>query len=176
MESKNERLQEYYDFTKDDLEENRHGRVTGYQKQVLQEKTQKEALRLFGVFAGVGILSFVVQARFSSSGSSFLPKILAVMLAVVVVSMVLRMIKRTNLSLSSVSGEVNFRWEEEKIRDPENIHSYTTISKLKMRVGGASFEVNEGLKKIIDQGDNCRFYYTGGGDIISAEYLGDRKD
>ena len=172
MESKYERLQEYYEFTDDDLKENRHGRVTEFQKQVLQQKNQKETLLLLGFFAGLGIILFIVnQTRFPSGDSSFLRTFLAVMFAVVVVSMVIRMIKRANISLSSISGEVNFVWEEEKIQHTENIHRYTTVRRLKMRVGGASFDVDERLKKIIDQGDICRFYYTGGGDIVSAEFI-----
>lgn len=170
--TKQERLQYYFEFTEDDLKNNRLGKVTASQQQALQEKTKKEAIRLFGIFAGVGLLFFVVdRVRFPTSNSSFSWTILALLLVIAFVSMTLRIIKRSNISLSSISGEVNFMWEEEKIQDVENIHQYTTVYRLKMRVGRISFDVDKSLQSIINQGDNIRLYYTGGGDIISAEFV-----
>lgn len=170
--TKQERLQYYFEFTEDDLKNNRLGKVTAAQQQVLQEKTKKEAIRLFGIFAGVGLLFFVVnRVRFPTSNSSFSWTILALLLAIVFVSMTFRIIKRSNISLNSISGEVNFVWQEEKIQDAENIHQYTTLYRLKMRVGRISFDVDKSLQSIIVQGDNIRLYYTGGGDIISAEFV-----
>lgn len=170
--TRQEQLQSYFDFSEDDLKNNRLGRVTVNQKQALQEKTKKEAVRLFGILAGVGLLIFVVgRIRFPSDNPSFLWKMLAVFLAIGIVSMVFRIIKRSNISLNSISGEVNFVWQEEKIRDTENIHNYTTIRRLKMWVGRMSFDVDKSLQDIIHLGDNVRFYYTSGGDIISAEFV-----
>lgn len=170
--TKQERLQYYFEFTEDDLKNNRLGKVTAAQQQALQEKTKKEAIRLFGIFAGVGLLFFVVnRVRFPTSNSSFSWTILALLLVIAFVSMALRIIKRSNISLNSISGEVNFVWEEEKIQDAENIHQYTTVYRLKMRVGRISFDVDKSLQSIINQGDNIRLYYTGGGDIISAEFV-----
>ena len=168
--SKDEKLQEYFEFTESDLQENRLGNVSEDQEFLINENAWKDAGRITAVFAALGVLVFVfIQPQSSDSGNSLMyPGILAL---IAVVSIGLRFIKKSNLSLESVEGEVNFVWEERRIRDVGRHTSQTTTPRLKMYVGGKSFDAREELMDILDQGDNCRFYYTGGGDIVSAEYV-----
>ena len=175
--NRQERLESYFDFTEDDLKHNRQGRVTWAQKQALWEKTKREASRLFWVFAGVALVFIIIdRVKFSSSSSPLSWEIPAMLIGVAVVSMLLRIIKRSNTSLSSVSGKVDFVWREEKIYDTENINRYTVTRRLKMRVGGRDFDADETLKRILEGSGNVRFYVTGGGDIVSAEFLDVSKE
>lgn len=174
--NRQERLQSFFDFTEDDLKQNRSGHVTANQKQVLWEKTKKEAVRLFGIFAGMAVIFvFIDRVKFSSSNSPLSWGIPFVLIGIAAISVVLRIIKRSDVSLNSVSGKVDFAWEEQKIYDPENINRSTIMRKLKMRVGGRSFDVDGTLESIIEPGENCRFYVTGGGDIVAAELLNGSK-
>lgn len=175
--TREERLQSYFDFTENDLKQNRLGRVTAAQKQALREKTNRESIRLFGVFTGLAVVFMVIdRVKFSSNNSPLSWGIPFVLIGIAVVSMLLRMVKRSNTSLNSVSGRVSFVWEEKKIYDTENINRYTITRLLKMRVGGKSFDADEALKNIIEPGENCRFYITEGGDIVSAELLNVSND
>lgn len=172
--TRQERLQSCFDFTEDDLKQNRLGRLTVAQKQALQKKTNREAARLFWFFMGLAAIFIVIdRVKFSSGSSPLSWAIPVVLIGIAAVSMLLRSIKRSNISLNSVSGKVDFTWEEQKVYDPENINRSTIMRRLKMRVGGRSFDADETLKNIIEPGENCRFYVTGGGDIVSAEFLED---
>jgi len=171
------RLESYFDFTEDDLKHNGLGQVTGRQKQALQEKTKKEAIRLFGVFAGLAVVFiFLDRVKFSSSSSPLSWLLPTVLIGVAVVSILLRIIKRANITLTSVSGRVDFVWKEEKIYDMENLNRNLVTRRLKMQVGGRSFDADAALKNIIEAGTNVRFHVTGGGDIVSAEFLDNPKE
>lgn len=159
-----EELQRYFNFTKSDLEENIKGRVTEGQKAMLKEKLQKEIIMIVGLFLVMGVIGLIILP----SNKFFL----VTMAVGFIVTLIGRITIKRDHSLDYAEGPVNFFWEEHKIRDAENYNNYTTTRKLKMKVGSKSFDVREDLMDILDQGDNCCFYFTGGGDIVSAEYLG----
>lgn len=172
MASKNERLQDYFNFDNEDLRENKEGRISQHQKEIVNEKLQKDNTRIFIGLAVVGVIVFVItQARFSSSGASSSLMIPGVIGLVIAASIVLRTVKKNDLSLNLVEGEVNFVWEERTHIDPETRVVEHGLPVLKLKVNGRSFDVREELMDILDQGDVCRFYYTGGGDIVSAEFV-----
>lgn len=52
--TRQERLQSCFDFTEDDLKQNRLGRLTVAQKQALQKKNKQGSRPPFLVFYGVG--------------------------------------------------------------------------------------------------------------------------
>lgn len=173
--AKNERLQEYFDFTESELEENRQGRVTEDQDLIIKEKTQQYNNRAIAVVLILLAVIFVVILNSTSGVKDFsimealtFPLIIA---GGVVVFLIHRTALRNDYSVKKVEGKVNFVWVEERSRGSGKT-DYTTVSRFKMRVGGVSFNVSEDLMDIIDQGDNVRFYYTSGGDIVSAEFVG----
>lgn len=170
--SDTERLEEYFDFTQDDLRENRKGIVTEDQRLILKEKTQRETNVLLIAFVAIGIISVVIGNIINpGSNSMMMPVILGIMAVVIIV---LRGIKRSDISLHSVEGKIEFFWEEHKVKDSDSVNYLTTRKILKVRIGEKVFEVREELMDILEQGDRCRFYYTGGGDILSAEVLNRR--
>lgn len=161
--NKTEGLQRYFNFTQNDLDENIQGRMTEKQRVMLREKIQKEIIMivaLFMILAVVALIIFPSNKLYSG-----------VMIVAMVVTVTLRIIIKSNHSLDFVEGKVNFFWEEHRVRDAGDENTYTTTRKLKMEVDGRSFDVREELMDIIDQGDNCCFYLTGGGDFLSAEFL-----
>lgn len=172
MTSKNERLQDYFDFDNEDIKENKEGRISQYQKEIVNEKLQKDNTRIFIGLAVVGVIVFVITQARSSSGASPSLMIPGMIGLVIVASIVLRTIKKSDLSLNLVEGEVNFVWEEHTHINPETQVVQHGLPVLKLKVDDRSFDVREELMDILDQGDTCRFYYTGGGDIVSAEFLG----
>jgi hypothetical protein len=171
--SKTERLEEFFNFTEDDLKGNRKGFITEDQQLVLKEKTWRETNLLLITFVGIAIIYAAIAGTSNSgSGSMMIPALLGIIAVVVII---VRGVKRSDQSVHSVEGEIEFFWEEHKERDADRPLSYQTTAKiLKMIVGEKTFQVRDELMNILDQGDNCRFYYTSGGVILSAEILDSR--
>ena len=174
--SKNEKLQEYFDFTVDDLEENIQGRITEDQQLLVKNKLQNEISGVVFIAIVLGFITLVFNiGRFSNEAdfknSLILPGFIAVFVALFIL---FRYGKKSDYSLKTIEGRVNFVWVERTVRGSSNFVDRTT-PRLKMRVKDVSFDVREGLMDILDQGDICRFYYTGGGDIVAAKVI-DNKD
>lgn len=172
--SKTEMLQEYFDFTENELEENRQGRVTEEQVLIVKEKTQKYnnlamagTLILLAVVFGITLNSTSGVKDFPIMEAMTMPLIIA---GGVIIFLILRTASKNDITLQKVEGKVNFVWVEERTRGSWKADD-TTVSRFKMRVGGKSFDVREELMDIINQGENVRFYYTSGGDIVSAEFI-----
>ena len=169
---KMEELQEHFDFSNEDLEENRTGRLSNDQRIILMDNIQKEMLRYLLVFL-VGVVATVI-AKSKPSGSDDVNMFGVVILMLGVIGFAIFCYnKRADFSLQTVEGKVNFIWVR---RTGSGVDGVASKNTLKLRIGGQSFEVREGLMSIMQNGDLCRLYYTGGGDIVSAEYLGKSKD
>lgn len=178
--SKELKLQEYFKFTPNDLHENQQGRITENQRTHVKGKVQRFNSRILVFMALLLILSvgafFVVRVASAGAGggSSGFPASAILGPGLTVVILIVFMVSRTNrkndLSIQKAEGVVNFAWVEHQVMNQDRT-GYKTEKSLQMRVGGASFNVNEKLMDIINQGDNVRFYYTGGGDIVSAEFV-----
>lgn len=167
--TKTKRLEEYFFFSQDDLRENRKGAITEDQRLVLKEKTQRDTNVLLIFFIGSGIVYVAVNYIFDlGPGSMTISAVLGIMFVAVII---LRRVKRSDQSLQHVEGAIEFFWEEHTTRDANNSTHLTTTKTLYLMVGEKKFQVREDLMDILDQGDRCRFYYTGGGDIISAEVI-----
>ncbi len=172
--SNNGMLQEYFDFTESELEENRQGRVTEEQALIIKERTQKYnnlavaiTLLLLAVVVGIILNSTSDVKDFPIMETMSIPLMIA---GGVVIFLVLRTVSKNDFSVQKVEGKVNFVWVEERTRGSWKTGD-ATVSRFKMRVGGKSFDVREELMDIIDSGERYRFFYTSGGDILSAEVL-----
>lgn len=175
----NQKLQEYFKFTQSDLQANRQGRVTENQQAHVKGRVQRFNSRIFIFVAVLLMISagvfFAVRLASGSSNSeggfptSFLfgPAITIIILIVFVAT---RANKKNDFSLKKAEGMVNFVWVERRVANQDNT-GYKTEKSLEMRVDGVSFNVSKNLMDIINQGDNVRFYYTGGGEIVSAEFV-----
>lgn len=177
--SNNEKLQEYFDFTEADLRENRRGSISEKQHLIVKGRTKRFNNNIMMVLVAILVISagaavFARGAISSTNNFPFTSAILgpAITVIVMVVYMLNRSKKKSDFSLQRAEGTVNFVWVEQRVRNHSNAGpDYITERSLQMRVGGETFNVKEELMDIINQGDNVRFYYTGGGDIISAEFM-----
>ena len=177
--SKDLKLQEYFNFTQNDLQANRQGRVTENQQARVKGKVQRFNSRILIflallLFLSVGVF-FVVHMVSSGGGSSNgLPVTAFLGPGITIIVLIVFMASRTNqkndFSLQKAEGTVNFVWVERRIMNQDQT-GYKTEKSLQMQVGGVSFNVSKNLMDILNQGDNVRFYYTGGGDIVSAEFV-----
>lgn len=175
----NQKLQEYFKFTQSDLEANRQGRVTENQQAHVKGRVQRFNSRIFIFVAVLLMISagvFFAVRLASGSGNSeggfptsflFGPAITIIILIVFVAT---RTNRKNDFSLKKAEGMVNFVWVERRVANQDNT-GYKTEKSLEMRVDGVSFNVSKNLMDIINQGDNVRFYYTGGGEIVSAEFV-----
>lgn len=177
--NKNEKLQQYFNFTQGDLHANRQGRITENQQTQVKGRVQRFNSRILIFVAvlllvSVGVFFAVRMISVSGSSSSGFPVSSLFGPAITVIVLIIFMANRTNkkndFSIKKAEGTVNFVWVEHRIANQDNT-GYKTEKSLEMRVSGVSFNVNQNLMDIIDQGDNVRFYYTGGGDIVSAEFV-----
>lgn len=172
--SNNEKLQEYFDFTESELEENRQGRVTEEQVLIIKEKTQNyNNLAIAGTLILLAIAFGIILN--STSGVKDFPIMEAMTVPIVIaggviIFLILRTASKNDVSVQKVEGKVNFAWVEERSRGSWKTGD-TPVSRFKMRVGGKSFDVREELMDIIDPGERYRFFYTSGGDILSVEVL-----
>lgn len=169
--TKNEKLQEYFDFTETDLNENSQGRVSEDQKLLVKNKLQNQINAILFILIVLGFITVAINLGRSNDFAEFqktlvIPAFIGVFAFLYILY---QYANKSDLSLKSVEGKVNFVWVEERIRDNG---TYRTSRRLKMHVKDISFDVQKDLLEVIDQGDDIHFYYTGGGDIISAEYLG----
>jgi len=174
-----EKLQQYFNFTQDDLLANQQGRVTENQQEHVKGKVQNFNNRILIVLIVVFLIGLAVNSaiRTSYAVSNGFPIPLptpmlgpVIVITLMVVFMSVRSKKKNNFSLKKVEGTVNFVWVERQVSNQDRT-GYKTEKSLQMRVGGVSFNVNQKLMDVINEGDTCRFYYTGGGDIISAEFI-----
>jgi hypothetical protein len=168
--TKNEKLQEFFDFTNEDLEENRQGRVSEDQLALVKIKLQNEITAIVFVFVVLGFIALVISFGNSQNSAAF-QKTLFTTLAVGVMAAIyilFRYAYKSDYSLSSIEGKANFVWVEERVKYNG---TYRTTRRLKLHIKDISFDVKKDLLEIIDQGDHCRFYYTNGGDIVSVECL-----
>ena len=175
---RNSKLQEYFNFTYTDLQSNRMGQVTDNQRIHVKGKVKRFNNRILIVLAimfmltlgGFVVFRMAAGNTFTSFPTAMLGPIIT--LVVLVVFMVSRTNRKNDFSLKKAEGIVNFVWVEERVRNTSDTGpDYKMVRRLEMRVGGVSFNVNQELMDIINQGDTYRFYYTGGGDIVSAEFL-----
>jgi len=179
--SKNEKLQEYFHFNQNDLQANRQGRVTENQRAHIKGKVQRYNNRILIVLGVVLVIGFIANFAiriaaasgelsnlFSSLPMGAVGPIFAAF--IMVIFLIFRTQKKNEQSLLKAEGTVNFVWVERRVSNQDRT-GYKTVKSLQMRVGGVSFNVNENLMDIINQGDNVRFYYASGGDIVSAEFI-----
>lgn|GEM_PF-1254280 len=179
--SVNEKLKTYFNFTPSDLQANRQGRITESQQAHIKAKVQRFNSRIIvfiAVIAVIAVIAFGVNfaVRLASAGDGFSNSITNMALGPVITILVLiffiafRSNKKSDVSIKKIEGVVNFVWVERQVSNMDRT-GYKTEKSLEMRVGGVSFNVNQNLMDIINQGDNVRFYYTGGGEIVSAEFV-----
>ena len=176
--SKELKLQEHFNFTQSDLQANLQGRVTENQQAHVKGKVQRFNSRILIFLAIIFVIGFGVNfaVRMASVSSDFSGSIPTaalgpvITIVVLILFMVFRANKKNDFSLQKAEGTVNFVWVENRVPNQDRT-GYKTEKNLQMKVGGVSFNVSENLVGIINQGDECRFYYTGGGDIVSAEFL-----
>ena len=177
--TKDSKLQEYFNFTQSDLQANRQGRVTEKQRAHVKGKVQRFNSRIavflaFFLFISIGAFFVVRMVSSGTEVSGGLPISAFLGPGITVVILIVFMMSRTNrkndFSVKKAEGTVNFVWVERRIMNQDKT-GYKTEKNLQMQVGGVSFNVSKNLMDIINQGDNVRFYHTGGGDIVSAEFL-----
>ena len=176
--STNEKLQQYFNFNQSDLQANRQGRVTENQQAHVKGKVQRFNSRIIIFIVVTFVIAFGVNfaIRMASASGGFSNSIPTaalgpvITIVILILFMVFRTNKKNDLSLKKAEGTVNFVWVERQVANMDRT-GYKTEKSLEMRVGGISFNVNQNLMDIINQGDNVRFYYTGGGDIVSAEFV-----
>lgn len=167
----NEKLQEYFDFTESDLEENRQGRITKDQELIVKDKTNTFNNRAIVIVMAL-LLFYFISLSTSMTTREILESNFLFVSGAIIVGMALFLLLRTSgrndYTLNQIEGKVNFVWVEERSRGT-SLTRDATVRSFKMRVKTHSFDVTEELMDIIDQGDVCRIYYTSGGDILSME-------
>jgi hypothetical protein len=175
--NRNEMLQQHFEFDASDLQENHQGWVTETQRTIVKSRIGRFNLNaLIVVIFILGVAAVVVtRGGFQTESGNMMSALKPVTgsllsVALLIGFLVYRTSRKNDMSLQTAEGPVDFVWVEDSIPNHDNT-SYRTVRSLQMRVDGMSFKVEETLMDIIKQGDICRFYYTGGGDIVSAEFI-----
>lgn len=185
-----EKIMEVLDFDDADLGANRLGQLTQKQKVVLTEKAKshKNFNTIIGVIIAVvfggALLTGLGTPILAAVGGSLLesgkvttealltliPIICAGLFFLVIFGVVLifvlrvvfeRANRKVDTTVRRVEGMVNFVWVERRERNTSKTGpTYKTVRVLEMRIGGETFNVNNELPNIINQGEEWIFYYT----------------
>ena len=177
-------------FDDADLGSNRLGQLTQKQKELLVEKAKshKSFNTIIGVIIAVvfggALLTGLGAPVLATVGGSLLesgevtaealialiPIICMVLFFLVIFGgiliVVLRIVfERANRKVDTVvrrvEGKVNFVWVERRERNTRKTGpTYKTVRVLEMRIGGETFNVNNELPNVINQGEEWIFYYT----------------
>lgn len=185
-----EKIMEVLDFDDADLGANRLGQLTQKQKVVLTEKAKshKNFNTIIGVIIAVvfggALLTGLGTPILAALGGSLLqsgkvttealialiPIICAALFFLVIFGVVLIVVlrvvferanRKVDTTVRRVEGMVNFVWVERRERNTSKTGpTYKTVRVLEMRIGGETFNVNNELPNIINQGEEWIFYYT----------------
>ena len=183
-------LMNVLDFNDADLASNRLGQLTQKQKDLLAEKAKshKSFNTIIGVIIAVvfgGTLltglgapilatvggSLLESGKVTTEALLTLIPIICVVLFVLVIFggfliVILKVVfdranKKVDTTVRRVEGIVNFVWVERRERNTRKTGpTYKTVRVLEMRIGGETFNVNNELPNVINQGEEWIFYYT----------------
>ena len=183
-------LMKLWNFDDADLGANRLGQLTQKQKKLLTEKAKshKSFNTIIGVIIAVvfggALLTGVGTPILATVGGSLLesgkvttealialvPIICAALFFLVIFGVVLIVVlrvvferanRKVDTTVRRVEGTVNFVWIEKQERNTSKTGSmYKTVRVLEMRIGGETFNVNNELPSVINQGEGWIFYYT----------------
>ncbi len=184
------KLKEAWNFDDADLGANRLGQLTQKQKNLLAEKAKshKSSNTIIGVvfaviFGGTlltaifaPILAAVVGSILENGGITqetiliSLPLICIGLFVLIVFGVILILIvrfifaranRKVDIAVRRVDGPVNFVWVERRERNHSKSGStYKTVRVLEMRIGSETFNIDNNLPNIINQGEEWIFYYT----------------
>ncbi len=185
-----ESLEQVLNFDEADLASNRLNQLTQKQKDELAEKAKshKSFNTIIGVIiavvfggallTGIGapILATVGGSLLESGkvtteafltlipiicGGLFFLVIFGVVLIVVLRVVFERANRKVDITVRRAEGIVNFIWVERRERNTSKTGpTYKTVRVLEMRIGGETFNVNNELPNVINQGEEWIFYYT----------------
>lgn len=185
-----EKVMEVLGFDDADLGSNRLGQLTQKQKVLLTEKAKshKSSNTIIGVIIAVvfggALLTGLGAPILATVGGSLLesgevtPEALIALIPIIcmvlfflvifggVLLVVLKVVfdranKKVDTTVRRVEGTVNFIWVEKRKRNPSKTGpTYKTVRVLEMRIGGETFNVNNELPNVINQGEEWIFYYT----------------
>jgi hypothetical protein len=185
-----ESLEQVLNFDEADLASNRLNQLTQKQKNELAEKAKshKSFNTIIGVIIAVvfggALLTGIGAPILAAVGGSLLesgkvttealltliPTICVVLFVLVIFGgfliVILKVIfdranKKVDTTVRRVEGTVNFIWVEKRKRNPSKTGpTYKTVRVLEMRIGGETFNVNNELPNVINQGEEWIFYYT----------------
>ena len=185
-----EKIMEVLDFDDADLGANRLGQLTQKQKGLLAEKAKSHKSFnttigvIIAVIFGGALLTGLGTPILATVGGSFLesgevtPEALIALIPIIcmvlfflvvfggILIVVLRVVfERANKKVDTVvrraEGKVNFVWVEKQERNTTKTGPmYKTVRVLEMRIGGETFNVNNELPNVVNQGEEWVFYYT----------------
>ncbi|MBK9778597.1 MAG: hypothetical protein IPP55_00870 [Anaerolineales bacterium] len=185
-----EKIMEVLGFDDADLGSNRLGQLTQKQKDLLAEKAKshKSFNTIIGVIIAVvfggALLTGLGAPILAAVGGSLLesgkvtteallaliPIICVVLFVLVIFGGILIVIlkvvfdranQKVDTTVRRVEGTVNFIWVERRERNTSKTGpTYKTVRVLEMRIGGETFNVNNELPNVINQGEEWIFYYT----------------
>lgn len=183
-------LRKLLEYDDADLAANRMGQLTQKQKDLLAEKAKshKRFNTVIGVIIAVifggALLTGLGAPILATLGGSLLesgevtPEALIALIPIIcmvlfflvifggILIVVLRVIferanRKVDITARRVEGTVNFVWVEKQERNTTKAGPmYKTVRVLEMRIGGETFNVNNELPNVINQGEEWVFYYT----------------
>ena len=177
-----ETLKEFWKFDDSDLAANRTGQLSENQKTFLVSEYKNQRKVFFGVGGVVAVIFLCIPVLVIGSrvvipaillgdfqvqnllpvgiGVGTILSILVPLLLVVGIYL-LRAGKQADLSIQRAGGRAVYSSGTKRIRNPGNsAKPYDDVRVLYLSIGDKKFEVHDGLKEIILEGEEWNIYYT----------------